>query len=65
MISESAQKLKEMIEFAIQDHKITRDEYDQIINIATEDGYIDSHERVLLQQLQEMIENGMVKWAPK
>lgn len=65
MISESAKRLKEMIELAIEDHKITRDEYDQIINIATEDGYIDSQERVLLQQLQEMIENGMVKWAPK
>ena len=65
MISESAQRLKATIEKAIEDHKITRDEYDQIINIATEDGHIDPQERVLLQQLQEMIENGMVKWAPK
>lgn len=65
MISESAQRLKAMIENAIEDHKITRDEYDQIIYIATEDGHIDPQERALLQQLQEMIENGMVKWAPK
>lgn len=65
MISSSAHKLKEMIEKAIEDHKITHDEYDQIINIASEDGNIDRQERVLLQQLQEMIENGMVKWAPK
>ena len=64
MLSESAQRLKEMIEKAIEDHKITRDEYDMIIHIATEDGHIDPQEQVLLQQLQEMIENGMVKWAP-
>ncbi|NQU88620.1 MAG: hypothetical protein HQ541_22985 [Mariniphaga sp.] len=63
MISESAQRLKIMIEKAIEDHKITRDEYDQIIHIATEDGHIDRQEQVLLQQLQEMIENGMVKWG--
>ena len=65
MISESAARLKEMIEQAIDDQKITRDEYDKILHIASEDGHIDPQERALLQQLQEMIENGMVKWAPK
>ena len=65
MISESAIRLKKMIEMAIEDHKITQDEYDQIINIASEDGHIDSQERALLQQLQEMIENGMVKWSAR
>ena len=65
MISESAERLKEMIEKAIEDQKITRDEFDMIIHIATEDGHIDRQEHALLQQLQEMIENGMVKWAPK
>jgi hypothetical protein len=65
MISESANQLKEMITKAIDDHKITHAEYDQIINMATEDGNIDHQERALLQQLQEMIENKMVTWAPK
>jgi len=65
MISESAIRLKEMISKAIEDHKITPDEFDQIINLASEDGNIDHHERVLLQQLQEMIENKMVRWSPK
>lgn len=65
MISESAIRLKKMIELAIEDHKITPDEYDQIINIASEDGHIDPQERALLQQLQEMIENGMVKWSAR
>lgn len=62
MISESARRLKEMIEKAIEDHKITHEEYEKILHIATEDAHIDRHERILLQQLQEMIANGMVKW---
>ncbi|MBN2349026.1 MAG: hypothetical protein JXJ22_09325 [Bacteroidales bacterium] len=65
MIRESAQRLKEMIIKAIDDHKITREEYDKIIHIATEDGVIDSHERVLLEQLQDMIENKTVKFVAK
>ena len=60
-ISESADRLKKMIEKAIEDHEITRDEYDLILHIATEDGHIDRHEQSLLEQLQEMIENKMVK----
>jgi tellurite resistance protein len=62
-ISESAMRLREMIEKAIEDHKITRDEYDQILNIATEDGYIDAHEQALLSQLQQMIEEKEVRFV--
>jgi len=62
-ISESSIRLREMIEKAIEDHKITRDEYDQIINIAAEDGHIDRDERVLLRELQQMIEDKMVKFV--
>ena len=62
-ISESAIRLRKMIESAIEDHKITRDEYDKIINIASEDGIIDRHERALLAELQQMIEEGEVKWT--
>ena len=54
-----------MIEKAIEDHIITRDEYDKIIHIATEDGVIDRHERALLSELQQMIEDKMVKFAKK
>lgn len=63
--SESAHRLKEMINKAIEDHQITRDEYDQIISIATEDGHIDSQERALLVELQDMIENRMVRMVAK
>jgi hypothetical protein len=60
-ISESAARLKVMIEKAIDDHKITRAELDQILNIASEDSHIDPHERALLEELQDMIESKAVK----
>ena len=62
--SESAQRLRKMIDQAIEDHKLTRDEMDKIIHIATEDGHIDQQEQSLLDQLQEMIENKLVKIIP-
>jgi len=61
MISESAHELKEMIEKAIEDHLLTREEYDKILFLATKDGVIDRQEQVLLEQLQEMISNRTVK----
>ncbi len=63
--SESAHRLHEMISKAIQDHKITREEYDLILHIATEDGHIDPQEQALLAQLQDMLENKMVRFVPK
>lgn len=64
-LSSSAQRLKAAILKAIEDHKITREEYDEIINIATEDGHIDSQEQALLSELQNMIEDKSVKFAKK
>jgi len=60
-ISESAARLKVMIEKAIEDHQITRAELDQILNIASEDSHIDRHEQALLDELQDMIESKVVK----
>ena len=65
MISESAQRLKIMIEKAIDDGIITPEEYDQIIQIAGEDNIIDAHEKALLQQLQEMLADKSVKFRKK
>ncbi len=62
---DSVHRLHAMISKAIEDHEITRDEYDMILQIAAEDGHIDRHEQALLNQLQEMIENKMVKWVRK
>ncbi len=63
-LSESAKRLKAMIEQAIEDHCLTRDEMDQILAIATEDSHIDPQEQALLQQLQELIENKSVRIIP-
>jgi CBS domain containing-hemolysin-like protein len=53
-----------MIQKAIDDHCITSEEMDSIMEIATEDGHIDRHEQALLDQLLEMIENRVVKIVP-
>ena len=63
-LSESARRLKVMIEKAIEDHSITRAEMDAILAIATEDSHIDKHEQALLHELQDMIENKLVKIKP-
>jgi hypothetical protein len=62
--SESARRLSDKIKQAIDDNKITNAEYEEIMNIATEDHIIDSQEKRLLQELQLMIENGTVKRVP-
>ncbi len=59
--SKSAEKLQAMIKKAIDDQELTPQEREQIMMIADEDGVIDSQERALLSQLQDMIENGTVK----
>ena len=63
-ISESAARLKVMIEKAIEDHQITRAEMDMILHIASEDSHIDRHEHALLEELQVMIETKAVKIIP-
>jgi transcriptional regulator CtsR len=63
-LSESAARLKELIEKAIEDHLITRAEYDSIMHLVLEDHIIDSQEQALLDQLQDMIENKTVKIIP-
>ncbi len=63
-LSESAEILRKLIDKAIDDHKITRSEYEMIINQATKDSHIDPHERALLNQLQEMIEDKSIKLVP-
>lgn len=60
-LSTSSDKLRKLIEKAIDDHKITRVEYAAITHMATTDGYVDPQEQTLLSQLQDMIENKVVK----
>ncbi len=62
--SQSARRLKKIIEIAIDDHVITQSEMDMIMTIAAEDSHIDAQEQLLLNQLHEMIENKMVRIIP-
>ena len=64
-LSESGERLRQVINKAIEDHIITPEEYEEIIHVSTEDGYIDSQERALLAELQDMIENKIVKFGKK
>jgi hypothetical protein len=63
-LSAGARDLRNMIEKAMEDHKITKAEYDMIIHQATEDGNIDRQEQALLRELQEMIADKSIKLVP-
>ncbi len=62
-ISEAAVQLRAKIEAAVQCHTITHEEYEQILALAYEDGVLDRHEKVLLQQLQSMIADRDIKFV--
>lgn len=64
-LSESGERLRQIIIKAIEDHIITPEEYDEIINVSMEDGHLDHQERALLKELQQMIENKEVKFKRK
>jgi hypothetical protein len=64
-ISKSANLLREMINKAIENQKLTRHEYDTIINLASEDGVVDEQERALLAQLHDMLDDRSLKIVNK
>ena len=59
--SQSATSLKRLINHAIFDLEVTQAEYQEIMNLAHDDGVIDKEEKALLSQFHEMISNGTVK----
>jgi hypothetical protein len=63
-ISDSAKRVRMMIEKAIEDHQITKAEYEMIIHHVLEDAQVDSQERALIRELQDMIDNKEVKLVP-
>jgi hypothetical protein len=65
MLSESGEKLRQAINKAIDDSVITRDEYDMIMHIALEDGHLDTQEKALLNELQNLIEDKTVRIVQK
>lgn len=63
-LTKGAKDLRELIDKAMADHRITKAEYDMIIHQATEDGYIDPQEQALLRELQDMIADKSIKLVP-
>ncbi|HQI81266.1 MAG TPA: hypothetical protein PLR71_06850 [Deltaproteobacteria bacterium] len=61
MLTKSGKNLDELIKKAIDDHVIKNSEYEEIIELAHADGVIDAHERVLLQELNDLIADRTVK----
>ena len=61
--SKSASELHALISKAIEDHKLTQDEYNQIIHLASADSIIDPEEQALLEQLHDMIRHKEVKFV--
>lgn len=62
---ETGGKLAEMIKKAIDDGKITNSEYERILAVAHEDHVIDSQEKKLLSQLQDMLSNKTIVRVPE
>jgi hypothetical protein len=65
VFSKSGDRLRKVINKAIEDHIITPEEYDEIIEISMEDGHVDAQERALLAELQQMIAHKEVKFKKK
>lgn len=61
-VSKSAIKLRELVDKAIKDEIITREEYDAIMAIASEDGHIDNHEAIILKEFHQMIHDRDIKF---
>jgi hypothetical protein len=59
--SASGAELAEMIKKAIFDLEICNSDYDKIMNIVNTDQQLDSQEKSLLKQLQDMLANGTIK----
>lgn len=60
----SAFRLSNIMKKAIEDHRITTAEFDEIMHIVHEDGHIDRSEQALLRQLHEMISNKTLERVP-
>jgi hypothetical protein len=61
MLTKSGKKLEDIIKKAIEDHVITNSEYEEIFELVHADGVVDAHERVLLQELNDLIADKTVK----
>ena len=63
-VTKSGKKLEAIIKKAIDDHVVTSAEYEEIIDVAYEDGRLDPHEKALLKEFKNLIANKTVKRVP-
>jgi len=63
-LSEDAKRLRKMVDKAIEDHQITRAEYEMIIHTVLEDAHVDPQERAIIRELQDMIDQKMINLVP-
>lgn len=61
---ETGGQLAALIKKAIEDGELSNSEYDRILALADADGVIDSQEKNLLKQLQELLANRTIKRVP-
>lgn len=64
MVTKNGLKLADVIKKAIEDHVVTNAEYEEIYNIALEDGRIDTLEKALLAEFKNMIADKTIKRVP-
>lgn len=57
---QTGRKLAQLITNAIRDGKVTEKEYSEIVTLANADQVVDSQEKRLLNQLEDMIRNNAV-----
>ena len=60
VLTKSGKTLEEVIKKAINDHVITQAEYEEIINLAMDDGTIDAHEKILLKELHSLLSERVI-----
>lgn len=63
-MTRSGKKLESVIKKAIEDGVVTSAEYEEIIDVAYEDGRLDPHEKTLLKEFKNLIANKTVKRVP-
>jgi hypothetical protein len=63
IVTKKGQTLAEVIKKAIDDSVITFAEYEEITSVASEDGILDSHEKALLRELNEMLANKTITFG--
>jgi|LQYC01.1.fsa_nt_gi hypothetical protein len=65
LVTKSGKKLEEVIKKAIDDHVITQAEYEEIINLAHNDGALDLHEKALLKEFHSLLSEKVIKRVHK